>query len=167
MSEQLDSIVSSASRRYKKISSGIYALKHIKGHVDKKTLLSMYNAIIQPHFSYCCEVWNVLGETQSLGLQKVHNRAARIIAHVPNEIDQQTVLNILGWEPLKQQRKKAKAKMMFKTLNNMGPNSLKKLFIFKKEILNHSLCGSSSLIRLPKPNTDKMKKSFMYDGASI
>ena len=167
MSEQLDSIVSNASRRYKKISSGIYALKHIKGHVDKKTLLSMYNAIIQPHFSYCCEVWNVLGETQSLGLQKVHNRAARIIAHVPNEIDQQTVLNILGWEPLKQQRKKAKAKMMFKKLNNMGPNSLKKLFIFKKEILNHSLCGSSSLIRLPKPNTDKMKKSFMYDGASI
>ena len=124
----------------KKISSGhgIYSLNHIKEHVDKKTLLSVYNAIIQPYFSYCCEVWNVLGETQSLRLQKLHNRAARIIAHVPNEIDQQTVLNILGWEPLKQQRKKAKAKMMSKTLNNMGPNSLKKLFTFKKEILNHS-----------------------------
>ena len=125
----------------------------------------MYNAIIQPYFSYCCEVWNVLGETQSLRLQKFHNRAARIIAHVPNELDQQTVLNILGWEPLKQQRKKAK--MMFKTLNNMGPNSLKKLFTFKKEILNYSLRDSSSLIRVPKPNTDKMQKSFMYDGASI
>ena len=151
----------------KKISSGIYALNHIKEHVDKKTLLSVYNAIIQPYFSYCCEVWNVLGETQSLRLQKLRNRAARIIAHVPNEIDQQTVLNILGWEPLKQQRKKAKAKMMFKTLNNMGPNSLKKLFTFKKEILNHSLRGSSSLIRLPKPNTNNMKKSFIYDGASL
>ena len=135
----------------------------------KKTLLSVYNAIIQPYFSYCCEVWNVLGATQSLRLQKLHNRAARIIAHVPNEIDQQTVLNILGWEPLKQQRKKekAKAKMMFKTLNNMRPDSLKKLFTFQKEILNHSLRGSSSLIRLPKPNKNNMKKSFMYDGASI
>ena len=49
----------------------------------------------------------------------------------------------------------------------MGPNSLKKLFTFKKEILNHSLRGSSSLIRLPKPNTNNMKKSFMYDGVSI
>ena len=151
----------------KKISSEIYALNHIKEHVDKKTVLSVYNAIIQPYFSYCCEVWNVLGETQSLRLQKLHNKAARIIAHVPNEIDQQTVLNILGWESLKQQRKKAKAKMMFKTLNNMGPNSLKKLFTFKKEILNYSLRGSSSLIRLPKPNMNNMKKSFMYDGASI
>ena len=60
-------------------------------------------------------------------LQKLHNRAARIIAHVPNEVDQQTVLKILGWEPL-EQRKKAKAKMMFKTLKNMGPNSLKVYF---------------------------------------
>ena len=71
-------------------------------------------------------------------LQKLHNRAARIIAHVPNELDQQTVLNILGWEPLEQQRKKAKAKMMFKTFNNMRPNSLKELFTFKREILNQS-----------------------------
>ena len=131
------------------------------------TSVASYQLSIQPYFSYCCEVWNVLGETQSLRLQKLHNRAARIIAHVPNEIDQQTVLNILGWEPLKQQRKKAKAKMMFKTLNNMRPNSLKKLFTFKKEILNHSLRGRSSLIRVPKPNTNNMKKSFMYDGASI
>ena len=81
------------------------------------TSVASYQLSIQPYFSYCCEVWNVLGETQSLRLQKLHNRAARIIAHVPNEIDQQTVLNILGWEPLKQQRKEAKAKMMFKTLN--------------------------------------------------
>jgi hypothetical protein len=151
----------------KKISSGIYALKRIKEYVDKKTLVSVYNAIIQPYFSYCCEVWNTFGETQSTRLQKLHNRAARVIASVPNEVDQQTVLNILGWEPLKEQRVKAKAKTMFKTLNNMGPNCLKELFTFKKEILNRSLRNSSSTIRLPKPNTNNMKKSFMYDGASI
>ena len=89
----------------KKISSRIYALKHIKEYVDKEILLAVYNAIIQPYFSYCCEVWNVLGETQSMRLQKLHNRAARIIAHVPNEVDQKTVLSILGWEPLEKQRK--------------------------------------------------------------
>jgi hypothetical protein len=56
---------------------------------------------------------------------------------------------------------------MFKTLNNMGPNSLQELFTFKTEILNHSLRDNSSSIRLPKPNTNNMKKRFMYDGASI
>ena len=87
-----------------------------------------------------------------------------LVAPVPNEVDQQTVLNILGWEPLNQQRVKAKAKLMFKTLNNMGPNFKK--ITFKTAILNHNLRDNSSSIRLPKPNTN-MKKSFMYDGASI
>ena len=103
----------------KKISSGIYAVKHIREYVDKEILLAVHNAMIQTYFSYCCEVWNVLGETQSMRLQKLHNRAARIIAYVPNEVDQQTVLSILGWEPLEKQRKNAKARMMFKTLNNI------------------------------------------------
>ena len=86
----------------KKISSAIFALKHIKEFVDQKTLVSVYNAIIQPYFSYCCEVWNAFGETQSIRLQKPQNRVVRVIAHVPNEVDQQTVLNILGWKPLKE-----------------------------------------------------------------
>ena len=70
------------SENRKKISSGIFALKHSKEFVDQKTLISVYNAIIQPYFSYCCEVWNVFGETQlSIRLQKLHNRAARIIQY--------------------------------------------------------------------------------------
>ena len=116
----------------KKISSGIYALKSIKEYVDKKTLVSVYNAIIQPYFSYCCEVWNIFGETQSTRLQKLHNRAARVIACVPNEVNQQTVLNILGWEPLKEQRVKAKAKIMFKTLNNLGAKLSQRIIYFQK-----------------------------------
>jgi hypothetical protein len=74
-----------------KISSGIYALKQIKTFVDIKTLISVYNALIQPYFSYCCEIWDVFGETQSKRLQKLQNRAARVIASVPNDVDQQTV----------------------------------------------------------------------------
>ena len=42
----------------KKISTGIYALKvkRIKPFVNQKTLMSVYNAIIHPYFTYCCEV---------------------------------------------------------------------------------------------------------------
>jgi hypothetical protein len=150
-----------------KISSGIYALKQIKTFVDIKTLISVYNALIQPYFSYCCEVWDVFGETQSKRLQKLQNRAARVIASVPNDVDQQTVLDLIGWKTLKEQRLKTKAKTMFKILHNMGPNCLKDLFIFKKEILYHNLRDSSTTLRLPKPRSNSLKKSFMYNGAFI
>ena len=44
----------------KKIVSGTSALRRLKDFVDNKTLLSVYNAIVKPHFDYCCEVWDVL-----------------------------------------------------------------------------------------------------------
>ena len=62
-----------------KITSGISALRRLKEFIDRKTLVSVYNAIVRPYFDYCCEVWDVFGETQSKRLQKLQNRAARII----------------------------------------------------------------------------------------
>ena len=35
-----------------------------------------------------------------------------------------------GWEPLQTERKKTKARMMYKLLNKMGPKSLTNLFSF-------------------------------------
>ena len=67
--------------------------------------------------------------------------------------------------PLKTERKKAKAKMMYKLLNNMGPESLTNLFTYKSEMTNYNLRNISSSLSLPKPRTNNMKKSFMYDGA--
>lgn len=74
----------------------------------------MNNAIIQPYFTYCGEIWNVF-------------------ASLPNHVDQQIVLNLSGWETLKTQRVKATAKMMSKTLNHIEPTCFIKLFSFKKE----------------------------------
>ena len=64
----------------------------------------------------------VFGESQSKQLQKLQNRAARIILNMSNDVNHSMALRTLGWEPLKNERKKAKAKMMYKVLNKMGPN---------------------------------------------
>ena len=71
----------------RKITSGISALRRLKDFVDRQTLLSVYNAIVRPYFDYCCEVWDVFGETQSKRLQKLQNRAARIILNMSNDTD--------------------------------------------------------------------------------
>ena len=39
----------------------------------------MYTALIQPHFDYCCSVWDELGGTLATKLQKLQNRATRVI----------------------------------------------------------------------------------------
>ena len=151
----------------KKITSGISALRRLKEFADKQTLLSVYNAIVRPYFDYCCEVWDVFGETESKRLQKLQNRAARIILNMSNDIDHSVALQALGWKPLKTERKKSKAKIMYKLLNKMGPKSLSNLFTYKGEVTNYKLRNISSSPCLPQPRTNNMKKSFVYDGAHL
>jgi hypothetical protein len=109
----------------------------------------------------------VFGETQSKRLQKLQNRAARIIMNMSNDIDHSVALQALGWKPLKTERKKSKAKIMYKLLNKMGPKSLTNLFTYKSEVTNYKLRNISTSLCLPQPRTNNMKNSFMYDGAYL
>ena len=59
------------------------------------------------------------------------------------------------------------AKIMYKLLNKMGPKSLTNLFSYKSEKTNYHLRDISSGLCLPKPRTNNMKNSFMYDGAQL
>ena len=109
-------------------------------------LLSVYNAIVRPYFDYCCEVWDVFGETQSKRLQKLQNRAAQIIMNMSNDTNQSIALAGLGWQPLKIERKKAKAKIVFRVLNNIGPKSLTNLFTYKGDTTSYNLRDISSSV---------------------
>ena len=63
----------------KKISSAICALKRIRPFISESTALQIYQALILPHFEYCSPVWDELSVTLSDKLQKLQNRAARVI----------------------------------------------------------------------------------------
>ena len=130
----------------KTVTARISALRRLKECADKHTLLSVFNALIYPYFKYCCEVWDLFGETQSKRLQKLHNRAARIITNLSNDVDHTIALHELGWEPLKADRRKTKAKMMYKVLNKMGPTSLGNLFTYKDEVKRYNLRDVSSIV---------------------
>jgi hypothetical protein len=82
-------------------------------------------------------------------------------------VDHSVALQALGWKPLKTERKKSKAKIMYKLLNKMGPKSLNNLFTYKGEVTNYKLRNISSSLCLPQPRTNNMKKSFVYDGAHL
>ena len=64
----------------KRISYGIGAVKRIRPFITTDTANKIYKAIIQPHINYCSTVWDGLGITLLDKMQKLENRAARIIA---------------------------------------------------------------------------------------
>ena len=80
------------------------------------------------YFDYCTEVWGSLGKCLSDRLQKLQNRAARIITFSGYEHRSTDILNDLGWETLEQRRAKQLAVGVYKSINNLLPVGLKSLF---------------------------------------
>ena len=125
------------------------------------------NALIQPYFDYCSEVWDCLNEGLRDHLQKLQNRAARLIMNLKNEHGQSVIARkLLGWITLKERRTQMKAKLMYKIINGLAPQRLCEIFNKINEIHNYNLQGFLTRLYIPKPKTEFLKDSFGYSGAN-
>ena len=77
-----------------KVSKGIGMLRRIRQFVPKLTLLRI-NAIALSHFDYCSLVWDNCCEYMTDKLQKLQNRAARIITGRTYDVSSDDVLGTL------------------------------------------------------------------------
>ena len=113
----------------KKVSSGIGAIRRLKPYVTHETLVSVYYALVQPYFDYCCLVWEPIGATLSNRLQSLQNIAARIILGYRNEHGQsEAALNELKWKTLMQRRLLLKARLVYKIVYGQAPTILIEIF---------------------------------------
>ena len=131
----------------KKISSGIGALKRIRELIDQDTAIKAYQGFIEPYFSYCAPVWDGLGHTLSDRLQKLQNRAARVITRSSYDISSNLLLDQLKWNNLSVNRLKQKAILMYKTLNGQTPQYLHEMFTSRK--CQYSLSNSNGKLFIP------------------
>ncbi len=97
-----------------KVSKGIGMLRRIKSCVPKRTLIKVYNAIILPHFDYCSLVWSNCSDYLLDTLQKMQNRAARIITGRPYDIPTKEIFRELNWQSLPDRWEKNKLMFMHK-----------------------------------------------------
>ena len=152
----------------KKISSGIGAVRKLKPHVDHNTLICAYNALVLPHFDYCCEVWDTINLTLCNRLQKLQNRAARIIVGRINKHGlSELALVELNWKTLSERRAQFVASQMYKITHDQAPKRLSNIFHETPSSRHYNLRGSSTKLCLPQPKTDYLKKSLNYRGAKL
>ena len=84
----------------KKVASGIGAIKRMRHLVPQATLQLIYQALIQPHFDYCNIVWGNCGITLQNKVQKLQNRAARVLTYSSYDVDAGHLFKLLGWKNL-------------------------------------------------------------------
>jgi hypothetical protein len=100
-------------------------MRRMKPFVPVETLKLIYNALVQPYFDYCSPLWDNCGSGLREKLQRLQNRAARVITGSTFDIRSVDALNMLGWESLDQRRNYTKSIYMYKIINDQN---LKQLF---------------------------------------
>ncbi len=130
------------------------------------TAIQVYQALIQPHFDYCCSVWDGLGETLSSKLQKLQNQAVRVITRFSYDTNAAVLLDTLHLDNLSLRRKTFKAGLMFKTLKRTYVIHLPIYRIFFQFVAQNVILIEMKL-NLPKPRTNYLKRSFQYSGALL
>ncbi len=150
----------------KKVSAVISALKRIGCYISQDTVARVYQGLIEPYFSYCAPVWDGIGSKLSDKLQKLQNRAARVITRSSYDASSIALYlkNLHGWNNLYTNRKMQKAILMYKVMKNLTPMYLQELFVTR--VSHYRLRDSEGKLSLPKPRTDYLKRSFSSSGAA-
>ena len=151
----------------KKIASGIGALKRIRPFVPHRTLQLIFTSLIQPHFDYCSVVWGNCGKTLASKLQKLQNRAARVLTFSSYDTNADDLFELLGWKKLDCQRQIQKAVMVYKSLNGLAPDYLRSKFVDRSSVTSYSLRDTECKLTIPFPRTNYRKNSFSYNGAVL
>ena len=96
-----------------------------------------------------------LAKASAKRLQKLQNRAARLIMNFKNEHGQSILARTaLGWTSFKERRALMKAKLVYKTVNQLAPQRLCNIFQFSSTVNGYNLRGSSTGLFIPRPRTE-------------
>ena len=99
-------------------------------------------------------------------LQKLQNRAARVLTFSKYGADANRLIRQLNWKDLSAQFQIQKALMVYKSLNGLVPGYLSSKFV-KRYGTRYSLRDSVNKVIVPFPRTNFMKISFSYSGAVL
>ena len=146
-----------------KVSRAVGFLKYSKQYLPFSAVKTLYTSIVEPHFQYCCSVWGCCNAAEIQLLQKLQNRAARIVSNSSFNADIKPMFEILGWKTIQQLIDTQSKIVTFKSLKNLAPKYLCELFN------KNSVCSSRNprnkilMSGCPRKTQPKDKKPFPFE----
>ena len=124
------------SSTIKKVSRGIGMLKYSKRYLPKESLIMLHRSLVGPYFRYCCPVWGFCGASALDKLQKLQNRAARIVTNSPYDASALPLIGSLGWLTFRRLIDFETSKMVYKSQNALALDYLRNIFQKVSEATN-------------------------------
>ena len=101
----------------KKISRGIGILRYAKQYLSPATIETTYRSLVEPYFRYYCPVWGNAGVSIIGKLQKLQNRALKLITNSSFDASPLPVIRALGWSTLREIIDLESERIIYRSLN--------------------------------------------------
>ena len=134
----------------KKASQKLHALIRVSRYMDKPQLELAMTSFVMSHFSYCPLVWMFHDRKSNNKINKIHERALRII-HKDSTSNFEELLIKSNSVSVHQRNLQLLLTEIYKTVNNLNPSFMADVFVTKD--VPYNLRGSNNLA-LPKARTN-------------
>lgn len=145
----------------KKIGKKINFLSRLGNTVTSYTRCQIYKTIVLPHFEYCGTIMVNYSENQLNCLQKLQNRAMRIVLRVNKYTNIKIMLNTLKWMSVRQKIVFNTCVFIHKVLNKLYPEYLFNEFGFDSILYE---TRNKSKLKIHHTRTLTAEKSIVYRG---
>ena len=148
-----------------KVARAIGFIKYTKNFIPRSCLNNLYRSIVEPYFRHCCSVWGCCSSTEKDRLQKLQNRAPRIITGTCFNTSALPLTENLGWKTIEELISYETKVLIFKTLNGRAPQYLTEPFSRNSQGSLHTLRNTSTDVKLPLYKTVNGQKCLSFRSA--
>ena len=138
-------------------------VNRIKHFLDQTTPMYLINASVFCKLFYCSTVWSDISKENIRKLQLVQNYACRIVTGLKKYHHISEALKSLKWLKLKEKLLFNDLVMVYKCMNNLTLDYLRKRFQHRSEIHQRDTRQKSDL-SLPKCRLATAKRAFAFRG---
>lgn len=150
----------------KKLSKKIYFLGRIRKKKTFNTAVKLYSAIVKPHFQYCSTILFLSTQGDLSRLQKLQNRAMRIILKCARLTHIKYMLRSLNWLNIIQQIKLNVLLFIFKMKNDKLPKYLTKNLRYISDTQPYNLRNAQNF-RIAHKATTRAQNTMMFKGLQL
>ena len=146
-------------------------LRKLKHLLPVHCVETIYKSTVQPHIDYCLPVWGYTSNCNMYKIQRMQNRAARIITgNFDFNVRGVELVKQLGWQSVSQRRDYFTCLTVFKCLRDLAPSYLQDLFTFRHDLAQLDLITRSfgrDDLSVPLVNKQSYTQSLQYNGANL
>lgn len=150
----------------KKFGMKIGILARLRKNIDYVTCVNIYKTVTAPNLDYVSTILLNCNAGEFDRLQKMQNKAMRIILRVSRRTSVKEMLSVLCFLSVKQRVMYNVMILVYKIKNNLVLKYFDNMFKFVKDVHRYSTRGKNDF-RLPAVNKENSKKTLFYRGIEV